>query len=302
MTGELHIGGAGLARGYLNQPELTATRFIPNPFSQTQGARLYRTGDAARLLPDGRIEFLGRLDHQVKVRGYRIELEEIESVLRADPQVQECVVLVREDVPGDKRIVAYLVPTEPAPSVTDLRAILKQQLPDYMIPSAFVMLAALPLTPNGKIDRNALQAPDAARAFSEDTFVAPRTSVERQLVEIWEDVLRVEHVGVNDNFFELGGHSLLMIEVRSKLLEVFGLDITVADLFRFPTISALAKFLNEELAQQQPASGEPSAATASDTAEPEPPSSRTRPAGASQQRQARRARRAAEQQEENVDE
>ncbi|MBV9927461.1 MAG: amino acid adenylation domain-containing protein [Acidobacteria bacterium] len=303
VPGELYVGGAGLARGYLNRPGLTAERFIPDPFSGEPGARLYRTGDSARRLADGRIDFLGRLDNQVKLRGFRIELGEIEAALRAEANVQDCAVIVREDAPGDKRLVAYLVAEGDAPPAADLRAALRRRLPEHMLPSAFVTLDALPLTANGKVNRRALPAPAGSRPLDEATFEAPTTSVERRLVEIWEEVLREEHIGVNDNFFELGGHSLLMVEVRGRLAEVFGLDVSVADLFRFPTISALARFLEDELAQRQqqpPPAAEPEVAATAEGVSGGEEVPRARQAGAGSQRQTRRARRAAEQQDEEV--
>src|SRR4028119_515746 len=202
IPGELYIGGAGLARGYLNQPELTAYRFILNPFTNEQGARLYKTGDLARYLSDGNIEFLGRLDDQIKIRGFRIELGEIEAVLGQHPAVQETVVVVREDVPGNKRLVVYVVVNQvPAPTIPQLQQFLKQKLPEYMVPSAFVLLSALPLTPNGKIDRRALPAPDTSRPSGEGAYVAPQTPVEEMVAGIWADVLAVKHVSIHDNFF-----------------------------------------------------------------------------------------------------
>jgi acyl-CoA synthetase (AMP-forming)/AMP-acid ligase II len=204
VSGELYIGGAGLARGYLNRPELTAEKFVPNPFCQQAGARLYKTGDLARYLPDGNIEFLGRVDHQVKIRGFRIELGEIEAVIVQHPAVREAVVLAPEDAPGERRLVAYVVAErEPHPTTTDLRNFLKEKLPEHMVPASFVLLDALPLMPNGKVDRRALPAPDRARPQSEKSFVAPRDDLELQLTRIWEEVLGVRPIGVRDNFFEL---------------------------------------------------------------------------------------------------
>jgi len=200
VAGELYIGGDGLARGYWNRPELTAERFVPDPFSAHPGARLYRTGDRVRYLPDGNLEFLGRLDTQVKLRGFRIELGEIEAVLARQPQVREAVVLLREDTPGDPRLVAYVVPQGEPLVAADLRAALKQQLPDYMVPAAFVPLPALPLTPNGKIDRKALPAPDAA-AYANRAYEAPVGEVETTLAQIWADVLTLERVGRHDNIW-----------------------------------------------------------------------------------------------------
>jgi len=251
VPGELHIGGDGLARGYWNRPELTAERFIPDPFSETPGVRLYKTGDLARYLPDGTIECLGRVDHQVKIRGFRIELGEIETTLRQFPGVGDCVVIAREDAKNDKRLVGYFVPSrDPQPSVSDLRSHLRQRLPDYMIPSAFVALGAIPRTPNGKVDRAALPAPDQARPELDTRFVAPRNEVETSVAEIWQRLLKVERVGRDDNFFDLGGHSLLMVQVHSALLKTLPTSLTILDLFRYPTVKSLAEFLSQGEAKQ----------------------------------------------------
>ncbi|WP_445299506.1 amino acid adenylation domain-containing protein [Microcoleus sp. B3-A4] len=240
VPGEIYIGGAGIARGYLNRPELTNQKFIPNPFSAEPGQRLYKTGDLARYLSDGNIEFLGRLDHQVKIRGFRIEQGEVESTLLQHPTVRETTVIAREDIPGDKRLVAYVVPNpEQTPTIDELRRFLKQKLPDYMVPSAFVLLDALPLTPNGKVDRRALPAPDQSRPDQSVTFVAPRSPIEQQLVDIWAEVLRLEQVGIHDNFFELGGHSLLATQVISRLRQAFGVELPVRTLFEAPTVADL---------------------------------------------------------------
>jgi len=240
VPGEIHIGGAGLARGYLNRPELNNQKFIPNPFSDESGQRLYKTGDLARYLSDGNIEFLGRLDHQVKIRGFRIEQGEVESTLLQHPTVRETIVIAREDIPGDKRLVAYVVPNpEQTPTIDGLRHFLKQKLPDYMVPSAFVLLDALPLTPNGKVDRRALPAPDQSRPDQSVTFVAPRSPIEQQLADIWAEVLRLKQVGIHDNFFELGGHSLLATQVISRLRQAFGVELPVRTLFEAPTVADL---------------------------------------------------------------
>jgi amino acid adenylation domain-containing protein len=237
VSGVLHIGGIGLARGYMNSPDLTAERFIPDPFSYQPGARLYNTGDLARYMPDGNIEFLGRVDHQVKIRGLRVELGEIEAVLTEHPAVRQAVAVVCED----NRLVSYVVPNaEQAPISSDLRNFLKSRLPAYMVPSAFVLLDAFPLTPNRKIDRHALPTPDETRVDSEKVFVAPRTPVEEKLAGIWAEVLRLERVGVNDNFFELGGHSLSAMQVISRLRNVFQVDMPVRALFESPSIEQLA--------------------------------------------------------------
>jgi amino acid adenylation domain-containing protein len=248
VAGELCLGGEGLARGYLNRPELTAEKFIPNPFSRAAGARLYRTGDLARYRPDGEIEYLGRVDHQVKLRGFRIELGEIEAALVKYAGVREAVVVVREDPAGDKRLIAYLAAQpEHAPSINELRDYLREKLPHYMIPSVYVVLEALPLTPNGKVNRAALPEPVEARPELAASYVMPRTKTETVVAAVWQEILRVEHVGVNDNFFDLGGHSLLMVQVHAKLREFFERpELSVIDLFKYPTVSALAKFLSRE--------------------------------------------------------
>jgi amino acid adenylation domain-containing protein len=247
IRGELHIGGVGLVRGYAKSTDLTAERFIPNPFSDEPGARLYKTGDLARYLPDGNIEFLGRLDHQVKIRGFRIELGEIEAVLGQHPAVRHAVAVAREDLPGDNRLVAYIVPnTEQAPTTSDLRNFLKTKLPEYMLPSAFVLLDAFPLTPNRKVDRRALPAPDHGRPDLKEAFVAPRTAVEELLAGIWAEVLGLERVGVHDNFFDLGGHSLLATQIMSRTRGAFRLDLPLRSLFEKPTINEFAAVLAEE--------------------------------------------------------
>jgi amino acid adenylation domain-containing protein len=244
-AGELYLGGAGLARGYLHQPALTAATFIPHPFGADAGARLYRTGDMARYLPDGRIEYLGRVDSQVKVRGHRIELGEIEAALGRVAAVQEAVVVARAEGAENKYLVAYVVADgEQPPSVSELRAELQTSLPDYMIPSAFVFLDALPLTPNGKVDRNALPAPDDARPALQAAYVAPRTEVERVLAGIWQEVLGVGQVGADDNFFDLGGHSLRLLQVQYRLREVLGQELHAVEMFRYPTVGAMAAYLS----------------------------------------------------------
>jgi amino acid adenylation domain-containing protein len=246
VPGELHIGGAGLARGYHNRPELTAEKFIPDPFSTEPGARLYRTGDLARYLPGGDIEYLGRMDHQVKIRGFRIELGEIEAVLGQCSSVGVCVVVVREDVPGDKRLVAYLTAKagEP-PNVSELRSLLQTKLPEYMVPSAFVTLDRFPLTPSGKLDRKALPMPDLARPELEKAFVAPRTPIERVLAGIWCEVLGLKQVGVHDNFFDLGGHSLLAVRSQARVEKQLGKRLPLAAFFQSPTVGELAALLTD---------------------------------------------------------
>lgn len=245
VPGELYIGGIGVARGYLNRPDLTQEKFIPNPFTApftVEDNRLYKTGDLARYRPDGTIEFLGRIDNQVKWRGFRIELGEIEAVLSQHPAVSQCSAIVREDDPGDPRLVAYVVSAQAQPpSAIELRQFLQQTLPDYMLPSAFVPLDALPLTPNGKIDRRALPKPDSSSTSRTETFVAPRTPVEQTMAQIWSQVLKLEQVGIHDNFFDLGGHSLLAARVVARIQETLQIDIPLRRLFETPNIAALAE-------------------------------------------------------------
>jgi amino acid adenylation domain-containing protein len=251
VIGELYIGGAGLARGYLNQPELTAQKFIPHPFSDEPEARLYKTGDQVRFRVDGTLEFLGRLDNQVKLRGFRIELGEIESLLCLHPMVKDAVVMVREDVVGDQRLVAYLVvQPESSLSVGDLRSFLQKKLPDYMIPSAFVPLQTLPLTVNGKVDRKALAAPDKINADIEQSFIAPRNSLEAQIADIWSEVLRVEKVGIHHNFFTLGGHSLLVTQLISRIRDALTVELLIQDVFANPTVAELSVIVTQKLAEQ----------------------------------------------------
>jgi amino acid adenylation domain-containing protein len=242
VPGELYLGGEGLTRGYLNRPELTATRFIPNPFN---AGRLYKTGDLVRYLPDGRLEYLGRTDHQIKLRGFRIELGEVEAVLRQHPQISDNIVLVREDEPGDRRLVAYLVTGEEIP-IGDLRAFLRKKLPDYMVPSAFVRLDALPLTANGKVDRKALPQPEDPTSRARNNYVAPRAELERSLVTIWQQLLRVETVGVEDNFFDLGGHSLLLVRLSQEIQNSLGLEVALVEMFEHPTVASLARHLSSK--------------------------------------------------------
>ncbi|MGH7825279.1 MAG: amino acid adenylation domain-containing protein, partial [Candidatus Binatia bacterium] len=273
VSGELYIGGCGLARGYLNRPDLTAEKFIPHPFSHESGQRLYNTGDLARYLADGNIEFLGRIDHQVKVRGFRIEPGEIEVTLRQHRSVREAVVIAREDddngecgiqyTNGDgknpqfairnsqstgKRLVAYVVSNhELAPGTSELRSFLKEKLPDYMVPLAFVFLDGLPLNPNGKVDHRALPAPDQSRPELENPFMAPRTSIEKTLASIWIEVFKLDRIGIHDNFFDLGGHSLLATQVISRLREALQTELPLRRLFEKPTIHGLALCAEEEL-------------------------------------------------------
>lgn len=249
VSGELYIGGIGLARGYLNSPELTAEKFIHNPFNNAQEARLYKTGDLVRYLSDGNLEFLGRIDHQVKIRGFRIELGEIESILTQHPQIREIVVMVREDIPGDKRLIAYGVAKKPVPSTSELHQFLANKLPEYMIPSAFVSLEALPLTPNGKVDRKALPKPQKIQREAEASYVAPQTQLEQTIATVWQEVLHVENVGIQDSFFELGGHSLLVVQMHEKLVKALNRQISVTVLFQYLTIQALAQHLSESNSQ-----------------------------------------------------
>jgi|GEM_PF-401820 len=267
IPGELHIGGVGLARGYLNRPKLTTEKFIPNPFGE---GCLYKTGDKARYLRDGNIEFIGRLDHQVKIRGFRIETREIEAVLNQHPTVKETVVVAREDKPGDKRLVSYIVAetaitSNPKLSETHLnsaqevfnqevipqwREYLEERLPEYLLPSGYVILPQLPLTPNGKVDRKALPAPDHTIYLSTE-FVAPETITEKALAEIWTEVLGIEQVGRNDNFFELGGHSLLATQVVSRIRQTLSVELPLQSLFEKPELGSLAEELENYRAQTQ---------------------------------------------------
>ncbi len=278
VRGELHIGGAGLARGYFNRPELTALKFIPNPFSNEPSSRLYKTGDVARYLPNGDIEYISRIDNQVKIRGFRIELLEIEVLLAKHPEIREIAVIVREDVPGDKRLVAYIVPNQDQiPTVKDLRDFLSQQLPNYMIPSAFVTLDALPLTPSGKVDRRTLLAynlpsnfvslgttpqadngivdsrvlPNTSRIILDTGFDAKRNPTEEILVAIWAEVLGLKQIGIHDNFFELGGHSLLAMRLFNEIEKTLGTRLSLATLFQKQTIAELATILHQEESSQE---------------------------------------------------
>ncbi|CAG0934561.1 nonribosomal peptide synthetase DhbF [Thermoflexales bacterium] len=249
VPGELCLGGAGVARGYLGRPDLTAERFIPDPFGQQPGSRLYRTGDLVRYLPDGNLEFLGRLDFQVKIRGYRVELGEIETLLSNHPVLQDAAVIAREDTPGDKRLVAYLVPQAAQQDVnliSQLRDFLRERLPDYMVPTAFVTLDALPLNPNGKLDRRALPPPDQTQRVVADAFSAPRNALEEHLAAVWTEVLGLAQVGIDDNFFEIGGESFKAIRVVRKI----DTSVSVMDLFKYPTIRQLAEHLTQGQSRQ----------------------------------------------------
>jgi amino acid adenylation domain-containing protein len=243
VPGDLYLGGAGLARGYYRRPDLTAEKFIPHPYSDQPGARLYKTGDLARYLADGTIKFLGRKDHQVKVRGYRIELGEIETALGQLEETKDVVVVVYEASPDDMRIVAYVVPSGGPLSPSELRQILKRRLPDYMVPAHFVTLDALPLTPNGKIDKKALPDPEVSRVDLAESFVPPRNPVEETLAGIWRDLLQVEQVGMYDNFFELGGHSLHATRVLARVHDEFDVTIPLIRMFEAPTIAGLSEWI-----------------------------------------------------------
>lgn len=249
-AGELYVGGDGLARGYFNRPELTAARFVPDPFSNKPGARLYKTGDVARYLADGNIEYLSRLDHQVKLRGIRIELGEIESVLSQHAAVRQTVVMAREDLPGAMRLVAYVVLHEKQAASSDkLQNHMLKYLPDYMIPTAFVFLERLPLTPNGKLDRQALPAPQLARPTLSANFLAARTATEETIAVLWSQVLGIEQIGIHDNFFELGGHSLLALQVLSQLQAVFSVEVPMHRFLEAPTVAQLAELLQQDQKQ-----------------------------------------------------
>jgi len=253
VAGELCIGGAPLARGYLGRPELTAERFVPDPFaalSGEPGGRLYRTGDLARWLPDGRLDFLGRLDFQVKLRGVRIELGEIEAALALHPGVAEAAAAVREDRPGDRRLVAYVVaaPGAEPPPPAALRAFLARTLPEPMLPAALVALPALPLTPSGKLDRRALPAPDLAAPEAGRPYAAPRSPLEALLAHIWAEVLGVERVGVSDSFFELGGNSLSATQATTMVQEVLPIELPLRNVFEAPTVAGIAAFIERTIA------------------------------------------------------
>jgi non-ribosomal peptide synthetase component F len=246
IPGELFIGGDGVARGYWNQPVLTAERFVPDNFAAHANGRLYRTGDLVRYRTDGTLEFLGRLDHQVKVRGYRMELGEIEHVLAGAAGVRDAVVLRREDRPGDVRLVAYVRRTDASAAVDAeaLRTRVRERLPEFMVPAQVVALDAFPLTPNGKIDRKALPPPESVRPVAATSGGAPETDIERTLVRIWTDLLGLPSVGVDENFFDLGGHSLLAVQALARIRDAMAESIPITDLFRFPTIRGLARHLS----------------------------------------------------------
>jgi amino acid adenylation domain-containing protein len=245
VAGEIYIGGIGVARGYINRPDLTAERFVPHPFSQVPGARLYRTGDLARNNPDGSFEYVGRADHQVKIRGYRVEPGEVEAALTSHPAISTAVVVTREDTPGDKRLVAYLLPKDTAPQAGELRQFLKNHLPSYMLPAVFVFIEAFPLTPNGKIDRQALPPPEQTRPNLPQTFTAARNPLEKRLLPLWTEAIGLPEIGVHDDFFDLGGHSLLAMQLASRMSAELGQEISVKLLFLHPTIASLVAALEE---------------------------------------------------------
>ena len=241
LPGELHIGGKGLARGYLNHKELTAEKFIPNPFSSKPGDRLYKTGDLASYLPDGQIQFMGRTDDQIKIRGYRVEPNEIVTALDRHQTVQASWVVAREDTPGEMRLVAYVVPTPGSqPTYVGLRDFLRAALPDYMVPAVFVLLELLPLTANGKVDRDMLPVPNASNILRDDPYLSARTVVEKRVADILAKLLGLDQVGVHDNFFLLGGHSLLATQVITRLRDAFGIDLSLRSLFEAPTVAELS--------------------------------------------------------------
>jgi amino acid adenylation domain-containing protein len=257
VVGELHIGGPGLARGYLNQAALTAERFVSHPFDATPGARLYRTGDLAQYRADGCIEFVGRTDDQVKIRGHRVEVGEIETLLRGHPAVHDCVTTAFPDASGTRRLVAYVVPRPgPPPPVEELRRFLGRTLPAYMVPAAIVLLDALPLTANGKPDRHALSPPPAARPALGARYIAPRGETEDAIASVWREVLQVDRVGVHDSFFDLGGHSLALLRVHGRLSAALGRAVSLMDLFRYPTVSTLAGYLDGRDGDDEQAPGD----------------------------------------------
>jgi acyl carrier protein len=254
VPGELCLGGTGVARGYLNRPGLTAERFVPYPFAVAAGAggsRLYRTGDLVRWLPSGDLEFLGRTDRQVKIRGFRVELGEIEAALAEHPAVREVAVLAREDQPGERRLVAYVAPhAGREAAAVELRAFLKERLPDYLVPAAFVTLAALPLNSSGKVDRRALPSPEASRPALAAEYVPPGTPAEEAVAAIWCEVLGLERVGVDDDFYELGGNSLLLPQVMHRLQRDFQVEVPLRSLAEETTVAGLALTVEELVIQQ----------------------------------------------------
>jgi amino acid adenylation domain-containing protein len=263
VMGELYIGGAGVARGYLNRPELTAERFVPDPFSGRPGARLYKTGDLARYRADGILEYLGRVDDQVKVHGYRIELGEIEATLAAHAAVRACAVLLREDAPGNKQLVGYVAPRAgETPAPDDLRRFLKERLPDYMVPAHFVRLDALPLTENGKVDRRALPAPTYENAAGPQGYTAPRSETERRLASLWTELLKLERVGIHDDVFDLGATSLMVVSAVTQIQAAFGAALHIQAVFEHPTVALMAAAVDEARGASAPAAPAPAAPAA----------------------------------------
>jgi acyl carrier protein len=256
VPGELCIGGDQVARGYVNRPELTIDRFVPDPFSETPSARMYRSGDRVRYLPDGQVEFLGRRDDQVKIRGFRIELGEVEAALRGVIGVGDAVVSVVPDTAGTTQLVAFVVPEEGVDLLDrELTALLSMQLPDYMIPAHFVLVSSLPRTPHGKIDRRALVVPDVSNSLVSDGigYVPPRDEIEEQVASMFAEVLGVDRIGVQDNFFDMGGHSLLAMQLLSRVQSMFSVRVTVGDLFAYPTVNGVASVVKGARAEAQPA-------------------------------------------------
>ncbi len=254
VPGEICVSGIGVGEGYWKNEEKTNLSFVPNPFPdarkklpENRRDLIYKTGDLGRWLSNGNIEFLGRIDHQMKIRGFRVELGEIETFLSQHPNVRENIVIVHQEEPGNLQLVAYVVAkTELVPSISELRNFLKEKLPDHMLPSTFVILDNLPIAPSGKVDRKALPKPDNLRPILETAYVLPRNEMEHTIADIWQKVLKVEKVGIQDNFFDLGGHSLNVLQVYSKLRELFKPDLAITDLFKYPTISSIARYLNQE--------------------------------------------------------
>jgi acyl carrier protein len=251
----LCIGGIGLAIGYINQPEVTAEKFAPHPFGRRGGDRLYRTGDMARYLADGKLELAGRVDHQVKVRGHRIELGEIESLMMASGLVKEAVVVMREEEEGEKRLAAYAVRKEGIKEVElqkVMREYLRERVPGYMMPAAIVELTEMPLTSNGKVNRRALPQPEYKRFDLDGDFVSPRNKIEETICALWREVLKIDQISIYDNFFDLGGHSLLLTQVYAKLRDLFARELTMLDMFKYASISSLAEYLSEDGIEELP--------------------------------------------------
>jgi len=256
MTGEIYLSGDCLARGYLNRPQLTVERFVANPF--IPGQKMYKTGDLGKWLPDGALEYLGRTDDQVKLRGFRIELAEIEALLGRHPDLQDAAVMLREDAPGDKRLVAYIIASGTmAPAATELRRYLLEKLPEFMVPFAFVELKALPTTANGKVDRRALPAPGTERPTLEADYAEPQTMTEQSVAAIWQQVLRIEKVGIYDDFFQLGGQSILAIQIIQRINHAFEIDLPMRSMFAEPTIAALSLLIEETVLEKLESQPEP---------------------------------------------